>query len=100
MVTANLPDEATAKEYLAWLEDGHVDQVIESGAHSAMMVRFDPEPQGAKGPIRVLVQYIFPTRQVFQRYIEKHSPALRAEGLKKFGPERGVTFERAIGAIV
>jgi hypothetical protein len=97
MVTATLPDEATLAEYLAFLEDGHVDAVVSHGAHSAMIVRLEPI---AVAPFRVMTQYIFPTRELFDRYLEHFAPALRADGLRRFPPERGVRFERAVGEIV
>ncbi len=93
-VTATLPDEPTAVEYIAWLEDGHVDQVVEAGAHSGMIIRIE----GA--PIRVRTQYVFSTRETFDRYVERDAPGLRADGLKRFPPERGITFSRDIGEIV
>lgn len=99
MVTALLPDEATALEYIAWLEDGHLDKVIEGGAHSAMIVRLEGGSGGAGSP-RVETHYVFATRELFDRYVEKAAPVLRAEGLKKFPPERGVRFERRVGVIL
>jgi hypothetical protein len=97
-VTATLPDEATAREYIAWLEGGHIDQVIEGGAHSAMIVRTDPDNAGDLP--RIEVRYIFSTREVFERYVREHAPRLRAEGLRKFGPERKIGFARSVGEIV
>jgi hypothetical protein len=96
MVIATLPDTATAEEYVTWLEDGHVDAVISHGAHSAMIVRLEP---AATRP-RVMTQYIFTTRELFDRYVSTFAPALRADGLKRFPPERGITFERLVGEIV
>lgn len=97
-VTATLPDEATAREYIAWLEDGHVDAVIKHGAHSGMIVRLDAETSG-QSP-RVETHYVFATRELFDRYVAKHAPTLRADGLKRFPAERGVRFERRIGEIL
>jgi hypothetical protein len=97
MVVATLPSQGVADEYVAWLEDGHVDQVVEGGAHSAMIVRLEPDPAGHP---RVMTQYVFPTREVFDHYVSHHAPALRADGLKRFPPERGVRMERMIGTIV
>jgi len=94
-VIATLPDEKTANEYIAWLEDGHVDAVIEHGAHSALIVRIT-EP--AK-PIQVETRYVFSTRALFDRYVERYAPALREEGLEKFPPKRGVSFQRRVGEI-
>ncbi len=93
-VTATLPDEPTAAEYIAWLEDGHVDQVVAAGAHSGMIVRLE----GA--PARVQTQYVFSTRETFDRYVQRDAPALRADGLKRFPPERGIVFSREIGEIL
>jgi hypothetical protein len=97
MVIATLPSGEVSDEYVAWLEDGHVDQVIKGGAHSAMIVRLEPD---AAGNPRVMTQYVFPTREVFDRYVSHHAPILRADGLKKFPAERGVRMERSIGTIV
>lgn len=96
-VIATLPNEPTAAEYIAWLEDGHVDQVIAGGAHTGMIVRLEPE---ADGRPRVMTQYIFSTRQTFDQYVERHAPALRADGLKRFSPERGIAFARLSGDIL
>lgn len=97
MVTATLPDEPTAQEYVAWLEDGHVDRVIDGGAHSGMIVRLEGAP--GERP-RVETHYVFSTRELFDGYVRQHAPALRAEGLKKFPAERGIVFERRVGEIV
>lgn len=93
-VTATLPDEETAQEYVAWLEDGHVDQVVAAGAHSGMIVRLEGSP------IRVRTLYVFATRETFDRYVERAAPALRADGLKRFPPERAIAFAREIGEIL
>lgn len=97
MVVTTLPDTAVERDYLAWLEDGHVDAVINGGAHSAMIVKLEPT---ADGRPRVMTQYVFPTREVFDHYVEKFAPALREDGRKRFGPERGVKMERLLGEIV
>ncbi len=97
VVVATLPSMAIADEYVAWLEDGHVDLVIKGGAHSAMIVRLEPDGTGEP---RVMTQYVFATREVFDQYVAVHAPALRADGLKRFSPERGVRMERMIGTVV
>lgn len=97
MVVATLPSEDVQREYLTWLEDGHVDAVIKGGAHSAMIVKLEASPEGKP---RVMTQYVFPTREVFDHYVEKHAPVLREDGRKRFGPDRGVKMERMLGEIV
>ncbi len=97
-VIATLPDERTREEYLTWLEDGHVDAVIAAGAHSAAIIRLDRGTP--RDPIVVEVRYIFSTREVLDKYLKDSAPALRAEGLKRFPPERGVSFRRTVGEIL
>lgn len=95
-VVATFPGPELAREYVEWLEDGHIDAVIRGGAHSAMIVRVIDPPT----PIRVEVRYIFSNQQVFDTYLAQHAPALRAQGLKRFPAERGIRFERTLGAVV
>lgn len=101
-VVATLPNQKVADEYVTWLEDGHVDAVIDAGAHSAMIVRMEREPgDGLPADARqVMTQYVFSTRETFDRYVATAAPILRAEGMKLFGPDRGVTMKRSIGRIV
>lgn len=100
-VTATLPTPEAADAYVHWLEDGHVDAVLRCGAHSGMIVRLERSPgDGLPRQARqVMSQYLFATRELFDRYVEHHAPALRAEGLTRFGPEQGVAFERRIGEV-
>lgn len=97
MVITTLPDQAMADAYVHWLQDGHVDQVIKAGAHTGMIVRLDPSPDGKP---RVMTQYIFSTQSTFDHYLQHHAPALRADGQKLFSSERGVIMQRLVGTIV
>lgn len=93
-VTAILPDDRIRDEYLAWLTGGHLAAVLEGGAISAQVVSIaDPVP-----PIAVEVRYVFPTQGTLERYVREFAPALRAEGLARFG--RLVTFRRSVGPVV
>lgn len=92
-VSATFPDEGIAAEYIGWLRGGHLDEVLAGGAVTAAIVR-QSEPAV---PITVETRYTFATRADLDRYVRDHAPALRAQGLAKFPPERGVRFERRIG---
>jgi hypothetical protein len=93
-VTATLPDQTTVERYLAWLTQGHVQQVVAGGASSALVIRLsDP-------PLSVQSRYQFPTPEAYQGYLRDHAPRLRAEGLALFGPHNGVVFRRELGTIV
>jgi Domain of unknown function (DUF4286) len=95
-VIATLPDEQTRSEYIAWLESAHVNDVVKAGAHTAMILRIE-DPVA---PLQVEARYIFTTRQDFDRYLRDSAPALRADGLKRFPPNRGIRLERRIGVVV
>ena len=93
-VTATLPDAATADEYQGWLGAGHIQAVVAGGAKEACVSRLvDP-----RTTIEVEARYLFPNRDVLDQYVAKVAPALRAEGIAKFG-ER-VRFTRRVAEVV
>lgn len=83
--------------YLAWLSPGHVMAVGEAGAESVRIVLPDRESESA--PAVVETQYVFPSRQAFERYLRDHAPALRADGLRNFPAETGITYARQVAEI-
>ncbi|MBL9031858.1 MAG: DUF4286 family protein [Phycisphaerae bacterium] len=95
-VVASFPDLATRDEYIAWLEDGHIDAVIRHGAHAASIIRITEPPS----PVQVEVRYTFSTRDLYDIYIRDYAPALRSEGLRRFPPARGISFSRRTGEIL
>jgi hypothetical protein len=95
-VIATLPDEQTALEYIGWLQAGHTDRVVEAGALSASIVRMTEPAE----PPQVETRYLFASREAFERYVRTAAPMLRAEGLEKFPPARGVRFQRREGIVI
>ncbi|GJQ30339.1 MAG: hypothetical protein HBSAPP03_22230 [Phycisphaerae bacterium] len=94
-VSVTLPEQAMQREFVAWLTQGHVQAVRRGGAIRATIVTLD-EP--AMSP-RVIIHYEFPDRPAFDRYLREVAPALREEGRRRFGPERGVEMTRTVGTI-
>lgn len=88
-----MPDAPTGDRYVAWLKDGHLEAVLRGGATSGRVLKV-VEP---KAPIRFQTQYTFPSMGAYERYVREHAQALRSEGLARFGPDSGVTFERIVG---
>ena len=99
-VIAEIPDEGTLREYLAWLTPGHIGEVVAAGATGAQVIGPMPGADGGfQGPIRVESRYIFPTLEAFRAYETIHAPRLRAEGLERFGPQRGIRMSRSVGVL-
>jgi hypothetical protein len=97
--------------YLAWLSPNHVIELMKGGATAARIVlplpddRSGQTPAGQQAgtvpPASAIVEthYTFPSRKAFDDYLRLHAPALRADGLKHFPPESGVTYERQVAEI-
>lgn len=89
-----LPDANLADEWLAWLRGGHIADLLAGGATVAEIIAID------QPPLTYEVRYRFPNRQTFERYEKETAPRLRAEGLKRFPPEKGITYRRTVGEVV
>lgn len=83
--------------FLAWLSPNHILEVMAGGASGARIVL--PDRADDTAPAVVETQYIFPSRKAFDTYVREHAPALRADGLKHFPPESGVTYERQVAEV-
>jgi len=114
-VRTTCPTVQVRGRYLAWLSPNHIVEVMKGGATAARIVlplpddRSGPTPSGQQAgtarpapdtaPAVVEVQYVFPSRKAFDSYIRDHAPALRADGLKHFPPDSGITYERQVAEI-
>lgn len=96
-VRATCPTVQLRGRFLAWLAPNHLLAVKAGGATAARVVL--PDREGDAGPAVVETQYVFPSRTAFETYLREHAPALRADGLKHFPPESGVTFARQVAEI-
>ncbi|MCA9310538.1 MAG: DUF4286 family protein [Phycisphaerales bacterium] len=93
-----MPDPRTLETYVAWLtEGGHVQAVLDGGAAHATVTRLHPGPDGA---LKVESRYLFASHSDFDRYEREHAPALRADGVARFGNTPGVSFSRWTGDLV
>jgi len=96
-VRATLPTLQLRGRYLSWLVPDHVLAVKASGATDVRVVL--PDRTGDTAPATVEVQYVFPTRKAFDIYVRDHAPVLRADGLKHFPPETGISYDRQVAEI-
>jgi hypothetical protein len=104
-VRATCPSVQVRGRYLSWLVPDHLLAVQAAGAANARVVLpgvtidISQALSLAEGPAIVEVQYVFPSRKVFETYLRDHAPALRADGLKYFPPDSGITYERQVAEI-
>ena len=96
-VRTTCPSIQVRSRFLAWLSPNHLMQVMVGGATGARVVLPDRANDAASGMVET--QYTFPSRKAFDTYIRDHAPALRADAMKHFPPESGVTFERQVAEI-
>lgn len=96
-VSAVFSDAAVADEWIQWLRGGHIAEVIAGGASDAEIIEKDVPPDAARA---IEVRYHFPSRERFSAYERERAPRLRAEGLRRFPTERGVTYDRSVGEVV
>lgn len=95
-VAAEFDDPAVCEEWIAWLRDGHLADVFAGGALRAEVLRERGEDER---PAKAEVRYHFPSAEDFARYEREHAPRLRAEGLEKFPPSRGIRYARRTAVI-
>ena len=69
-------------EYRAWL-DGHVREILAiDGFKYADLHREDTDPPG---DAVLVIRYHLVDRAALEAYLREHAPALRADGLRRFG---------------
>lgn len=96
-VRATCRDVLQRGRFLSWLAPDHLLQVKAGGATSIRVIL--PEREHDSAPAVVETHYVFPSRKVFDAYLRDHAPALRADALRQFPPESGVTFTRQVAEL-
>lgn len=92
-VTATIHDRSILDDWVRWMGDTHLADVVVAGAMRGRLIRID-------GPTATFVcQYEFASRSALDRYLSEHAPRLRAEGAAIFDSEQ-VTYMRRTGDIL
>ncbi|MFO0596680.1 MAG: hypothetical protein U0228_15290 [Myxococcaceae bacterium] len=91
-VNAKFERPELAKEWVDWLQRGHLQAVIDAGAREAMLVQL--------GPLEFEARYRFTDEAAFRAYEAGPAVPLRAEGVAKFPPSRGVVMTRSLGPVL
>lgn len=93
-VAVTFTDPALVEDWLLWLREGHIADVVAGGATGAEIVQMESPPHTFE------VRYRFPSREVFAAYERDHAPRLRAEGLRLFPVEKGMSYRRSVGMVI
>jgi hypothetical protein len=96
-VTAEFDSLDVAQEWVRWLQEGHLADVLAGGALRAELHRVEATG-GAQ--LRFEARYRFASMAAFQDYERVHAPKLRAEGLAKFPASRGVRMSRSLAEVL
>src|SRR5262245_11239590 len=91
-VAVTFTDDALVAAWLAWMET-HMPEVVDCGAEDAELVELDGTPRTFEA------RYHFASREAFARYEQDHVPRLRAEGLRLFPLEKGLSYRRSLGEV-
>lgn len=95
-VVVEFSDPTVAEEWLGWLRAGHLVEVLACGATDAELIELTGPPPRRRFEVR----YHFADAAAFAAYEQQHAPRLRAEGLARFPPERGVSYQRSMGQVL
>lgn len=97
-VRSRFSNREVRAEFVAWLAGGHLADVVKAGALDAELVEFEPETEAGIGDVES--RYHFASRESFEAYAAGPAVALRAEGMAKFPPERGIVMTRGFARSV
>lgn len=95
-VTAEFDSLQRGSEWVAWLQHGHLQAVIDGGALRARLVRHEP----VDGVSRFSARYEFADMAAFSAYERGAAVALRAEGAAKFPPQAGMRMQRSLSEVL
>jgi hypothetical protein len=77
-------ENTIAREWLDWLRAEHIPEMISTGCFTKAQVHRLLETDETEGRTYA-VQYYANSRDLYNRYIEKFSDALRKKGIEKWG---------------
>ena len=77
-------DEAVASEWVEWMRDVHIPEVMATGCFEAWEMRRCLEPAEDGGPVYE-IRYLCATLEQYRQYQETHAPALQAAHSERYG---------------
>ncbi len=77
---------AIAKEWLQWLQEEHIADLINTGCFTKAVVLRLLDIDDSEGPT-FAIQYFAESKSLYNRYIEKFSGTMRQKGFDKWGDQ-------------
>ena len=77
-------DTAVAEEWLQWLKEEHIPEIINSGCFKHANILQLLETDNTDGPTYA-VQYFAESKALYNLYIEKFAPVMRQKSFDKWG---------------
>ena len=93
-VRCSFREPSVAHEWIGWLKDEHLQDVLDGGATKATIYQMDGET------LTYEIRYEFPGRDTFDIYERDFAPELRKQGLERFPLNLGLDYERTVGTTV
>ena len=78
--------EAIKNEWLHWLKDEHIPEIIGTGCFNSATILRLLEIDDSEGPT-FAVQYKTESKSLYNLYIEKYSGSLRQKSIEKWGDQ-------------
>ncbi len=76
--------ESIKKDWLLWLKDVHIPDVIQTGCFTHAVILRLIEVDDTEGPTYA-VQYYAESKSLYNNYIENHAAAMRQKSFDKWG---------------
>ena len=93
-VHAHITNKEIEREWISWMLETHIDDVVKAGASIGHLVKDD----STSGSYRAI--YWFSSRRAFEKYIEEKAPQLRAEGIRRFGDSNYIQYSRTTAELL
>ena len=77
-------DTAVAEDWLQWLKEEHIPEIINSGCFTHANILELLETDNTDGPTYA-VQYFAESKALYNLYIEKFAPVMRQKSFDKWG---------------
>jgi len=77
-------DQSIAPQWLAWMKDEHIPDLIATGCFTDALILQITEVDDSEGPTYA-VQYSSPSRALYNRYIEMYSVSMQKKAEARWG---------------